>query len=54
MVFTDLASAIDAGLPLESIGGDPRAGERVLADLCVNRGVQLLACAGITADALQR
>ena len=51
MVFTDLASAIDAGLPLESIGGDPRAGERVLADLCVNRGVQLLAAERLALEA---
>jgi len=41
MVFTDLASALDAGLPLETIGGNAQLGEHVLLDLCWQRGVKL-------------
>lgn len=41
MVFEDLASALDAGLPLASLGGDPAAGDRVLHELAAARGVRL-------------
>lgn len=41
LAFSDLASALDAGLPLHAIGGDPSAGEQALADLCTKRGVRL-------------
>lgn len=41
MAFQDLASALDAGLPLESIGGNPQLGDHVLVDLCWQRGIQL-------------
>ncbi|MFN3240746.1 MAG: type II secretion system F family protein [Planctomycetota bacterium] len=41
MVFQDLASALDAGLPLESLGGNPQLGDHVLVDLCWQRGVKL-------------
>ena len=41
MAFRDLASALDAGLPLDSLGGDPALGEHVLANLCERRGVTL-------------
>ena len=41
LVFDDLASALDAGLPLESLGGDPALGDQVLIDLARRRGVTL-------------
>ncbi|MCK5944729.1 MAG: type II secretion system F family protein [Planctomycetes bacterium] len=41
LVFDDLASALDAGLPLETIGGNPQLGDHVLMDLCWQRGVKL-------------
>ena len=41
VVFDDLASALDAGLPLESVGGDPAAGDRVLHAAARARGVRL-------------
>jgi type II secretory pathway component PulF len=37
----DLASALDAGLPLPSLGGDPRAGDQVVASILQRRGVRL-------------
>lgn len=37
----DLASALDAGLPLPSLGGDPRAGDQVVANILQRRGVTL-------------
>lgn len=41
MVFVDIASSLDAGLPIESMGGDPGLGDNVLFGLCANRGVTL-------------
>jgi type II secretory pathway component PulF len=41
MQFDDLASALDAGLTLPSLGGDPAAGERVLHGILGRRGVVL-------------
>jgi len=41
MAFVDLASALDAGMPLERLGGDPARGDDVLASLCEQRGVTL-------------
>ncbi|HEB53009.1 MAG TPA: hypothetical protein ENI87_07140 [bacterium] len=41
LAFADLASALDAGLPLEQLGGDPRLGDQVLLDLCWRRGITL-------------
>lgn len=41
LVFDDLASALDAGLPLESLGGNPALGDHVLLDLCWQRGIEL-------------
>lgn len=41
LVFEDLASALDAGLPLQSIGGDPAAGERTLHGILTRRQVRL-------------
>ena len=43
MQFEELASAIDAGLSLESLGGDPGAGERVVQTLLTKRKVRLSA-----------
>lgn len=39
--FDDLASAFDAGLPLHGLGGDAKAGDRVLHDILKQRGVRL-------------
>ncbi|HZN39159.1 MAG TPA: type II secretion system F family protein [Planctomycetota bacterium] len=39
--FDDLASAFDAGLPLHNLGGDAKAGDRVLHDILKHRGVVL-------------
>ncbi|MGC6486451.1 MAG: hypothetical protein ACON4Z_02315, partial [Planctomycetota bacterium] len=41
LVFADVASALDAGLPLGSIGGEAADGDDVLVQLCQRRGVQL-------------
>ena len=41
MVFTDLASALDAGLTLEHLGGDAALDDHALADLCERRAVTL-------------
>lgn len=41
MQFEDLASALDAGLPLAAIGGEASAGDRVLHGLLQRRGVRL-------------
>ncbi len=40
-VFEDVASALDAGLPLETIGGDPRHHNQTLTALLTSRGVTL-------------
>lgn len=39
--FEDLASALDAGLPVTAVGGDPAAGERVVHSALAGRGVRL-------------
>lgn len=39
--FDDLASALDAGLPLASLGGDPAAGDRAVHAALRTRGVTL-------------
>jgi type II secretory pathway component PulF len=41
LCFQDLASALDAGLPLAAIGGAPAAGDRALHAAVQARGVQL-------------
>jgi len=41
LALDDLASALDAGLPLESIGGNPSLGDHMLLDLAGQRGVEL-------------
>ena len=41
IVFADVASSLDAALPIESLGGDPHAGDEVLFGLCEGRGVRL-------------
>lgn len=41
--FTDLAGALDAGLPLAAIGGDPAAGDRAVHAALTTRGVRLTA-----------
>ncbi|MCB9879620.1 MAG: type II secretion system F family protein [Planctomycetes bacterium] len=41
VVFEDLASALDAGLPLVALGGEPDAGDQVLSHLAIRRGVKL-------------
>lgn len=41
LCFQDLASALDAGLPLAAIGGEPSAGERALHAAVAARGVRL-------------
>jgi len=43
MHFTDLAGALDAGLPLVALGGDPAAGDRALHAALAGRGVRLTA-----------
>lgn len=43
MCFTDVAGALDAGLPLATLGGDPAAGERALHAALATRGVRLTA-----------
>lgn len=40
MHFADLASALDAGLPIAALGGDPQAGDRALHAALRRRGVQ--------------
>lgn len=40
-VFLDVASSLDAGLPIDRIGGNPGRGNDVLFDLCRARGVTL-------------
>ncbi len=37
----EMASAIDSGLPIESIGGNTSLGDRVLLDLAQQRGIKL-------------
>jgi type II secretory pathway component PulF len=39
--FDDVASALDAGLPITAIGGDASAGDRVLHSALAGRGVRL-------------
>lgn len=39
--FEDVASALEAGLPLQTLGGDPTAGDRVLHQLLARRRVEL-------------
>ncbi len=41
LVFEDVASGLDAGLPLEAMGGDPQAGERALHGILSRRSVRL-------------
>lgn len=41
MQLDELASALDAGLPIESLGGDPSAGERAVQGILAARGVRL-------------
>ena len=41
IVFEDIASALDAGLPLQALGGDPAAGERTLHGILTRRSVRL-------------
>ena len=41
LCFQDLASALDAGLPLAAIGGAPNAGDRALHAAVAARGVRL-------------
>lgn len=41
LAFDDMASALDAGLPLETIGGNPSLGDQVLLDLSRQRGITL-------------
>jgi len=43
LCFTDVASALDAGLPLAAIGGDPAAGDRAVHAALAGRGVTLTA-----------
>lgn len=62
--FEDLASAMDAGLPVSSLGGDPAHGDRVVHGILRRRGVALSAMedavllaawrAGRTSDQLRR
>ena len=39
--FDDVASALDSGLPVTTIGGDAAAGDRVVHGILARRGVQL-------------
>ena len=39
--FDDLASALEAGLPLSALGGDAAAGDRVVHEILRRRGVRL-------------
>lgn len=41
LAFDDMASALDAGLPIETIGGNPSLGDHVLLDLAWQRGIKL-------------
>ena len=41
MVFDDLASALEAGLPLDALGGQANAGDEVLSGVASSRGVHL-------------
>ena len=41
LAFDDLASALDAGLPLDSLGGNASLGDQVLVDLSRQRGITL-------------
>jgi len=41
LALEDMASALDAGLPLKAIGGNPDLGDHVLLDLAVQRGITL-------------
>ncbi len=50
-VFEDLASALDAGLPLETLGADPTKGDQTLAALCADRGVALRGTEGLALEA---
>lgn len=43
LAFADLASALDAGLPLANLGGDAADGERVLTALLRRRQIELSA-----------
>lgn len=43
MQFDELASSLDAGLSIESLGGDPEAGDRMVHMLLAKRGVRLSA-----------
>ena len=42
LIFDDMASAIDAALPLRSIGGNPDLGDDVLVALASQRGIHVL------------
>lgn len=41
LALDDMASALDAGLPLTAIGGNPDLGDHVLLDLAWQRGITL-------------
>ncbi|MFT4513405.1 MAG: type II secretory pathway component PulF [Planctomycetota bacterium] len=41
LAFDDMASALDAGLPLESLGGNAALGDQVLLDMSWQRGIKL-------------
>jgi type II secretory pathway component PulF len=41
LALEDMASALDAGLPLEAIGGNADLGDHVLVDLAKQRGITL-------------
>ena len=51
LVFDDVASALDAGLPIASLGGDPGHGDDVLAELVTRRGVKLSATERLVLEA---
>jgi type II secretory pathway component PulF len=52
--FDDLASALDAGLPLPALGGDPALGDRVLHQILRARGVKLRANEDLVLEAAWR
>lgn len=52
--FDDLASALDAGLPLPALGGDPSHGDRVLHQILRARGVTLRANEDLVLEAAWR
>ena len=41
LALDDMASALEAGLPLESLGANPALGDQVLLDLVRQRGIEL-------------